>query len=32
MNIKEEIYINSIMVGSTYINGLVTQMENQIKQ
>ena len=32
MNIKEEIYINSIMVGSTYINGLVIQIENQIKQ
>ena len=32
MNIKEEIYINSIMVGSTYINELVIQIENQIKQ
>ena len=32
MNIKEEIYSNSIMVGSTYINRLVIQIENQTKQ
>ena len=27
MNIKQEIYINSIMVGSKYTNGLVIQMK-----